>query len=658
MGVDIPSGVTGKFTATTLAQQLYSNNALVVGNNQLLFSNTVSQFSGSDPTFLQINMQNFNAIGSGDYIVTGDKGTNSNNYIDMGLNGSNFQTDYTLASAFLPNDGYLYVQGTGNNAVGNLIVGTTSPNTRINFISGGANSVNIVAYIDSLGIHSPSIDTVNALATYANTLANTALSYAITLANRPPSAQSNAAFSTANAAYAQANTASNNLSIAWNTANSAYTQANTDANNIAIAWNTANSAVQNTANILLPGNLSVLGTTTLSGNTILAGNTVHNGDLYTYGNLWTVGTMTTTGNVVTLGTLIATGNTVFNGVFTNNGNTYNFGTTYNNGTTILNGTLSVNGSIIPAQTSISLGSAQYPFAGVYTSNANVVFTNTNLAVSGSIISNGAVIINDSQYNQNTGALELVASSGFAVVPPAANGTMIHVTGLDYITTKVMVDSFGPGNTYSLFVGRSGRGNAAAPTVTQSGDIISRFGGNGYGTSGFNSIQASYMQIVASENYSDTNKGTQIQFGVIPVGSNTTTIPLTLTSNTATMNGSVVLTDGGVYQYSTSNNATVTQLTSKSTAVTCNGRTGQITTSNATLNKGTTVTFTVNNNSIISAKDVVIVNIASGATVGYVVTVTNVTPGSFNVCINNADGTPSGSNAADTLVLNFAIIRVN
>ena len=420
----------------------------------------------------------------------------------------------------------------------------------------------------------------------------------------------------------------------------------------------ANSAVQNTANILLPGNLTVLGTTTLSGNTIFAGNTVHNGDLYTYGNLWTVGTMTTTGNVVTLGTLIATGNTVFNGVFTNNGNTYNFGTTYNNGTTILNGTLSVNGSIIPAQTSISLGSAQYPFAGVYTSNANVVFSNTNLAVSGSIISNGAVIINDSQYNQNTGALELVASSGFAVVPPAANGTMIHVTGLDYITTKVMVDSFGPGNTYSLFVGRSGRGNAAAPTVTQSGDIISRFGGNGYGTSGFNSIQASYMQIVASENYSDTNKGTQIQFGVIPVGSNTTTIPLTLTSNTATMNGSVVLTDSGVYQYSTSNNSTVTQLTSKSTAVTCNGRTGQITTSNATLNKGATVTFTVNNNSIISAKDVVIVNIASGATVGYAVTVTNVTPGSFNVCINNSDGTPSGSNAADTLVLNFAIIRVN
>ena len=591
MGVDIPSGVTGKFTATTLAQQLYANNALAVGNNLIVFSNTTAQFSGYDASFLQVNMQNFNPAGSGDYIVTADNGTNQTNYIDLGMNNSQFSNvGYT---SMYPLDGYLYVQdNTGNGNGGNLVIGTASTNTRINFINSGTNANNIVAYIDSQGIHS------------------------------------------------------NTITVVYNQANAAYTQANTASNNLSIAWNTANSSVQNTANILLPGNLRILGTTTLSGNTIFAGNTVHNGDLYTYGNLWTVGTMTTTGN------------TVFNGVFTNNGNTYNFGTTYNNGTTILNGTLSVNGSIIPAQTSISLGSAQYPFAGVYTSNANVVFSNTNLAVSGSIISNGAVIINDSQYNQNTGALELGASSGFAVVPPAANGTMIHVTGLDYITTKVMVDSFGPGNTYSLFVGRSGRGNAAAPTVTQSGDIISRFAGNGYGTSGFNSIQASYMQIVASENYSDTNKGTQIQFGVIPVGSNTTTIPLTLTSNTATMNGSVVLTDGGVYQYSTSNNATVTQLTSKSTAVTCNGRTGQITTSNATLNKGATVTFTVNNNSIISAKDVVIVNIASGATVGYAVTVTNVTPGSFNVCINNSDGTPSGSNAADTLVLNFAIIRVN
>ena len=80
MGVDIPSGVTGKFTATTLAQQLYANNYLVVGQNySTVFPNTIGQLSGSDPAFLQVNVQNFNSNGSGDYIVTGDVGTNSLN---------------------------------------------------------------------------------------------------------------------------------------------------------------------------------------------------------------------------------------------------------------------------------------------------------------------------------------------------------------------------------------------------------------------------------------------------------------------------------------------------------------------------------------------------------------------------------------------------
>ena len=83
LGVDIPSGVTGKFTATTLSQQLYANNPLIVGSNLNLFPNTIGELSGTDPNFLQLNLQNFNSTGSGDYIVTGDLGTNSNNYIEF-----------------------------------------------------------------------------------------------------------------------------------------------------------------------------------------------------------------------------------------------------------------------------------------------------------------------------------------------------------------------------------------------------------------------------------------------------------------------------------------------------------------------------------------------------------------------------------------------
>ena len=79
-------------------------------------------------------------------------------------------------------------------------------------------------------------------------------------------------------------------------------------------------------------------------------------------------------------------------------------------------------------------------------------------------------------------------------------------------------------------------------------------------------------------------------------------------------------------------------------------------SNTSLASGRSVSFTVNNNQIISAKDVVIVNIASGATAAtYSISVTGVSAsGSFIITIGNNSNTA----AADTLVINFAIIRVN
>jgi hypothetical protein len=90
MGVDIPTGITGKFTAHTLAQGLYLNEVLNVGNNSVVFPNTIAQFSGNSATYLQVNMQNFTSAGSGDFIVTADTGTNANSFVDLGINNSTF----------------------------------------------------------------------------------------------------------------------------------------------------------------------------------------------------------------------------------------------------------------------------------------------------------------------------------------------------------------------------------------------------------------------------------------------------------------------------------------------------------------------------------------------------------------------------------------
>ena len=106
-------------------------------------------------------------------------------------------------------------------------------------------------------------------------------------------------------------------------------------------------------------------------------------------------------------------------------------------------------------------------------------------------------------------------------------------------------------------------------------------------------------------------------------------------------------------YSAAAQGTVTQATSKSTAVTLNKSAGQITMNNASLATATNATFTLNN-STISANDAVILTISGGQT----------TPGSYNVFANSlAAGSVSitlrnisGGSLSEAIVINFAIIH--
>lgn len=105
---------------------------------------------------------------------------------------------------------------------------------------------------------------------------------------------------------------------------------------------------------------------------------------------------------------------------------------------------------------------------------------------------------------------------------------------------------------------------------------------------------------------------------------------------------------------TKNNGTATQLTSKSTTVVCNGRTGQITMSNSSIAKGEAITFTVTNSAVTAVTDIPIVAIQAGATANsYAISVTRVQVGSFNITlINNGTGP-----LTDTLIVNFVIVKI-
>jgi hypothetical protein len=106
-------------------------------------------------------------------------------------------------------------------------------------------------------------------------------------------------------------------------------------------------------------------------------------------------------------------------------------------------------------------------------------------------------------------------------------------------------------------------------------------------------------------------------------------------------------------YTSAAQGSVTQLTSKSTAVTLNTSAGVITMNNASLATATNATFTLNN-SYISSNDTVVLTIAGGQT----------TPGSYNVFANSLSAGSvsitlrniSGGSLSEAIVINFALIH--
>lgn len=117
-------------------------------------------------------------------------------------------------------------------------------------------------------------------------------------------------------------------------------------------------------------------------------------------------------------------------------------------------------------------------------------------------------------------------------------------------------------------------------------------------------------------------------------------------------GSQYVLSGEQLGYTTDAQGTVTQATSKSTAVTLNKSAGQITMNNASLASVTNVTFTLNN-SFISANDILILNVGSGATAGaYNCWVSGLSAGAASITLRNI----SGGSLSEAVVINYALIH--
>lgn len=122
-------------------------------------------------------------------------------------------------------------------------------------------------------------------------------------------------------------------------------------------------------------------------------------------------------------------------------------------------------------------------------------------------------------------------------------------------------------------------------------------------------------------------------------------------NSLEATGSVTTTGTEGIGYASGAGGTVTQGVSKSSGVSLNKATGQITTTADSLGAGATVNFTLSNTAI-EATDLLIVNHVSGGTIGaYDI---DPQPGAGNAIISLTNRTTSA--LAESIVIGFAIIK--
>ena len=114
-----------------------------LANPLLVATNSVNGY-----TQIQIQNTNSGTQASSDFVATANNGNDSSNFIDMGINNSNFSTStWTISGA---NDGYLYVDG------GNLTLGTDTPGKNVAVHVGGTTASNIVATFNAANTTSTS----------------------------------------------------------------------------------------------------------------------------------------------------------------------------------------------------------------------------------------------------------------------------------------------------------------------------------------------------------------------------------------------------------------------------------------------------------------------------------------------------------------------
>lgn len=223
----------------------------------------------------------------------------------------------------------------------------------------------------------------------------------------------------------------------------------------------------------------------------------------------------------------------------------------------LNGSISANAnsanSVINSRITANIATANL-FTQSAFDKANNALANTtgilggSLTITQNLTTNGIVKISNSSFSATEAALTISASNTGYTQPPGGDGYVLHMTGKHNTPTRVIADSYGANGqqVFPIFGGRAARGNVTNPTAVQTNDILTRIGASGYGTTGWQSGGSARIDFVATENYTDSARGSKIVFYNMMDGTNTVSQIATFNANNATFVGSIVPTKGVVY----------------------------------------------------------------------------------------------------------------
>ena len=375
-------------------------------------------------------------------------------------------------------------------------------------------------------------------------------------------------------------------------------------------------------------------------------------------------TVTTLNNMTLANVTISSGNITLTNVSATTANV-----TTANITTAVIGTETVTTSTI---TSANITTANVTTANITTGNVTTGTVSTSLTLSygtanavaylngSKVVTTGSALTFDGTNFATTGtatAAKLIptgsSATGNGLYLPAANALGLSTNGTNAVyidaSQNVGIGTSSPAQKLDATVSSGTEGDGLAVTNMQTAG-----GSGGYGSGinfysvrgdGTTKLAAGAIRMFGSASWADAGS-TSSNMRFYTVGANTFSERMRIDSS-----GNVLVTSAAGLGYGTGSGGTVTQATSKSTAVTLNKPTGQITMNAAALAAGATVGFSFNN-SVMSVNDVLVLSINANSPNGASYSVKGIASSSASVFLTNT----SAGSLSDAVIINFAIIK--